>query len=108
MCFKNNEVVIQAMIAKKISNHMLSDNENQINILYGRAFDWMQIDNPWIPAMETHDFIRDSQIPSEHAALLVKLGKGPQTYQRYMNLYILDEKSIYDGSLDELLWGKQT
>lgn len=55
---------------------MLVDNDSSINIRFGRAFDQIHVNHPWIPMIEPiYDLVGDSLIPMDQVMLLVELGE---------------------------------
>lgn len=74
---KDDTMFVQTTIAGESFDRMLIDNENVINIFFGKMSYQVQTNYLWISMLEPHNLIGGGQVPRRQTTLLGKLGKKP-------------------------------
>ncbi|KAL2513370.1 Uncharacterized protein Adt_18970 [Abeliophyllum distichum] len=79
---------------------MLVDNGSAVNILFGSAFDQIEVDHEVTAIYEMlFSFTGDSLIPRGRITLAVDFGEPPRHLRKFMEFLIVDTRSAYHGVL---------
>ncbi|KAL2498278.1 Uncharacterized protein Adt_23828 [Abeliophyllum distichum] len=93
-------LVVRAIIARNGLGRMLVDDGSAVNILFGSAFDQMEVDHEVTAISEPlFGFTGDSLIPRRRINLAVDFGEPPRHIRKFMKFLIVDTHSANHGIL---------
>ncbi|KAL2532255.1 Uncharacterized protein Adt_05606 [Abeliophyllum distichum] len=97
-------LVVHAVVAKNGLGQMLVDDGSALNILFGSAFDQMDIDHELAVILEPlFGFMGDDLVSQGRITIAVDFGEPPCHLKKFMEFLVVDTRSSYHGVLGPVL-----